>query len=72
MRAVCVPDKVLAVTAEHGLFEEALDESVLLHPPNGPASAQAAGTVDFTSRRGDLLDMATVGPAYIFDRFVSF
>ena len=44
MRA-CVPNEVLAVTAEHGLFEEALDESVLLHPPNGPASAQQAPSI---------------------------
>ena len=54
MRGARVPDKVLAVTAEHGLFEEALDEAVLLHPSDGPASALAMGLFDFISQREGL------------------
>ena len=54
MRA-CVPNEVLAVTAEHGLFEEALDESVIVHPPNGPAPARAS-MLDSSSRRGGLFN----------------
>ena len=45
------------MAAEDGLLEEALDEPVLVHPPNGPSSAldgrRSFDTLNFLSQRGE-------------------
>ena len=51
------------MAAEDGLLEEALDEPVLVHPPNGPSSAAFDGS---GGRSFDTLNVPSPRAAFQF------